>query len=57
MASPAQECTYKEIDSAKLDTSHLEEAGKHQDIDFRTLDKKIDRKFDLHIVPWVFGIW
>lgn len=57
MASPAQEFTDKEIDSAKLDTNHLEEAGKHQDVDFRALDKKIDHKFDLHIVPWVFGIW
>ncbi|KAK6194165.1 hypothetical protein LQW54_011738 [Pestalotiopsis sp. IQ-011] len=57
MASPAQGCTEKEIDSAKLDTNHLEEAGKTQDVDFRALDKKIDRKFDLHIVPWVFGIW
>lgn len=21
------------------------------------LDKKLDRKFDLHIIPWLFGIW
>jgi len=21
------------------------------------LDKRLDRKFDLHIVPWLFGIW
>ena len=21
------------------------------------LDKKIDHKFDRHVVPWLFGIW
>jgi hypothetical protein len=21
------------------------------------LSKKLDKKFDLHIVPWIFGIW
>ncbi|RJE18534.1 Major Facilitator Superfamily [Aspergillus sclerotialis] len=21
------------------------------------LDKRLDRKFDLHIIPWIFGIW
>jgi hypothetical protein len=21
------------------------------------IDKRLDRKFDLHIVPWLFGIW
>lgn len=21
------------------------------------LSKKLDHKFDLHIVPWIFGIW
>lgn len=21
------------------------------------LDKRVTRKFDLHIIPWLFGIW
>ena len=21
------------------------------------LDKRLNRKFDLHILPWLFGIW
>lgn len=21
------------------------------------LSKRLDRKFDIHIIPWIFGIW
>ncbi|KAF3012237.1 hypothetical protein E8E14_010581 [Neopestalotiopsis sp. 37M] len=57
MASSPQDSPEKEIDATKADANHLEEAKKLQDVDFKNLDKKIDHKFDLHIVPWVFGIW
>jgi hypothetical protein len=53
-------------DSPKPDGHHVESAthgnGKKelvgvQDESYSHLDKKIDHKFDRHIVPWLFGIW
>ncbi|KAH8195559.1 hypothetical protein TruAng_010275 [Truncatella angustata] len=46
-------------DLVKTDAGHLENLrGIAPQQDFKSkLDKKIDRKFDLHIVPWLFGIW
>jgi len=32
-----------------LDLEHVEENPQ--------LDKRLNRKFDLHILPWLFGIW
>ena len=32
-----------------LDLEHWEENPE--------LDKRLNRKFDLHILPWLFGIW
>lgn len=49
----------KHDDPAKADAKHFEAVegeDAYGNADQR-LDKRIDRKFDLHIVPWLFGIW
>lgn len=43
----------------KPEDSHVEDLRRQQTniyIDPQ-LDKRLDRKFDSHIVPWLFGIW
>lgn len=47
------------LETGKPAQSHVEalrQEQTHTEID-RQLDKRIDRKFDLHIMPWLFGIW
>lgn len=47
-------------EKAKPDISHVEKLREQQvmlpEIDAE-IDRRITRKFDLHIVPWLFGIW
>ena len=44
-------------------SAHTEDAPrKTVDLDAQydfdpSLDKRVTRKFDLHILPWLFGIW
>ncbi|KAK3994184.1 putative transporter [Cladorrhinum sp. PSN332] len=41
-----------------IDTLHTEKAlGTIEHQDNPALDKRLNRKFDLHILPWLFGIW
>jgi len=44
---------------AKLDIGHTEKAllEAEQWEENPELDKRLNRKFDLHILPWLFGIW
>ena len=47
------------VDSEKLSGNHVEALRRGQEragIDPQT-EKKLNRKFDLHIMPWLFGIW
>lgn len=47
------------LEETKPDISHVEKLREQQvmpDIDPES-DRRITRKFDLHIVPWLFGIW
>lgn len=49
----------KAEDFTKAEANHLEGLGhvdSHVDVDPH-VNKTIDRKFDLHILPWLFGIW
>ncbi|KAK0704319.1 MFS transporter-like protein [Lasiosphaeris hirsuta] len=39
------------------DIVHAEKALSAQAEDHPELDKRLNRKFDLHILPWLFGIW
>lgn len=46
-------------EKAKPDISHVEKLREEQamsEID-PDIDRRVTRKFDLHIVPWLFGIW
>lgn len=47
-------------EKAKPDISHVEKLREHQvmtpEIDVG-IERRVTRKFDLHIVPWLFGIW
>ena len=47
-------------DVKEKDIKHLEDTDSHEleniEID-PALDRAITRKFDLHIVPWLFGLW
>lgn len=54
-----KESSEKGVDYTKPEAGHVEglpAIASHQDVD-SPLDAQIDRKFDLHIVPWLFGIW
>ncbi|KAI1132967.1 MFS transporter-like protein [Nemania abortiva] len=47
-------------DPPKSDVSQLENKDSDEVIDIEIdaqLSKKLDHKFDRHIVPWIFGIW
>ena len=42
-----------------LQASHIEQLRREQtrlELD-HYLDNRVTRKFDLHILPWLFGIW
>lgn len=49
----------------KYDVAHIEHAGTvakeergaRSEIEDPVLEKRLNRKFDLHILPWLFGIW
>lgn len=46
-------------EKAKPDISHVEKLREQQvmpEIDAE-IERRVTRKFDLHIVPWLFGIW
>lgn len=40
----------------ETDDTHLEQVETQYDID-PAIEKRVTRKFDLHIIPWLFGIW
>ena len=40
-----------------LDTERIEKAIVLDETFDLALDKRLNRKFDLHILPWLFGIW
>ncbi|KAH9906146.1 MFS transporter-like protein [Xylariomycetidae sp. FL2044] len=49
-------------DSPKAEKGHVEHPegggeGDREDYYYAQLDKRVDHKFDRHIVPWIFGIW
>lgn len=41
----------------KADTTRIEKALTLDTTVDIALDKRLNRKFDLHILPWLFGIW
>jgi hypothetical protein len=46
----------------KDDVAHIEEAGASppsstEVIEDPALEARLNRKFDTHILPWLFGIW
>ncbi|KAL9617523.1 MAG: hypothetical protein Q9160_007681 [Pyrenula sp. 1 TL-2023] len=46
-------------DGIKAEESHIEKLRteeRNYEID-PIVDRRITRKFDLHIIPWLFGIW
>jgi hypothetical protein len=43
--------------SAELDTTRTEKVLAIDETTDFNLDKRLNRKFDLHILPWLFGIW
>ncbi|KAJ0384011.1 hypothetical protein COL922a_009272 [Colletotrichum nupharicola] len=50
---------HDDIENGKPSDSHVEnirQSQPHFDID-PVLSKKLDRKVDYHIIPWLFGIW
>lgn len=56
---PEKDGTADSCKHPKVEGTHVEDltAAESQDDSFSHLDKILDRKFDLHIVPWLFGIW
>jgi len=43
----------------KPDESHVETLRReqtHSPIDPQ-MDRRLNRKFDIHLIPWLFGIW
>ncbi|KAI6351417.1 hypothetical protein MCOR25_009953 [Pyricularia grisea] len=52
----ASSTTVPDNDSAKGVNVEKQAAGEHPELD-PVIDKRLDRKFDLHILPFLFGIW
>ncbi|KXH34930.1 hypothetical protein CSIM01_01966 [Colletotrichum simmondsii] len=51
--------THHTFEDSKPEESHVESIRRsqvHYEID-PTLSKRLDRKIDVHIIPWLFGIW
>lgn len=51
--------TNNAFEDSKPEESHVErirQSQAHYEID-PVLSKRLDRKFDVHIIPWLFGIW
>lgn len=49
----------KRLNEAKVEKSHVETLRaeeSHYEID-PIIEARITRKFDLRIIPWLFGIW
>lgn len=48
-----------DIESQKAEIAHLETISRAQTQEGipEELDKIVTRKFDRHIIPWLFGIW
>ena len=47
-------------DAKEKDIKHLDvtDSSEVEDVDIDpALDRAITRKFDLHIIPWLFGLW
>lgn len=42
--------------SSECHIKHLRREQTHLDID-PIIDKRLNRKFDLHVIPFLFGIW
>lgn len=47
----------REISSEKPSVLHYSQSKTEPFEISRDLDGRITRKFDLHIVPWLFGLW
>jgi len=41
----------------KIEYDQKESSGDEDFEEDLELEKRLNRKFDLHIVPWLFGIW
>lgn len=41
----------------KMEYDQKESSGDEAFEEDLELEKRLNRKFDLHIVPWLFGIW
>jgi len=48
----------RSIDEAKVEVTLGEKLVDGEELqEGCKFDKKVDRKFDLYIIPWLFGIW
>lgn len=47
------------LQHGKAEESHIEKLrAEERDYEIDPIvDRRITRKFDLHIIPWLFGIW
>jgi hypothetical protein len=45
------------MDKFKKSDTQIEKTDLIDETIIATLDKRLNRKFDIHILPWLFGIW
>jgi hypothetical protein len=58
MAKKVDESVVELQDNIKNDGYPNEKPSSQGDLEgHENLDRQLDRKFDLHIIPWLFGIW
>ncbi|CBX90386.1 similar to MFS transporter [Plenodomus lingam JN3] len=50
-------CPSHNVDLKAAGTTRIEEAVTNDPTIDLELDKRLNRKFDMHILPWLFGIW
>jgi hypothetical protein len=57
--TPTLDISERKFDLANK-AAHVEEVGTDSEGQYEldpVIDKRVTRKFDVHIVPWLFGIW
>jgi hypothetical protein len=45
------------MDKFKKPDTQIEKTNLIDETIIAKLDKRLNRKFDIHILPWLFGIW
>jgi hypothetical protein len=58
MEKPRGDAIFDEkVEKEDRDAAHIEKASGENVVIDAALDRRLTRKFDKHVVPWLFGLW